>query len=284
MKTYLDCIPCFIRQALESARLVSNDTILQEVVVRSVLSAVHRMDHNQSPPAMGREIHRIIRTTLNDDDPYREVKKRFNRFMMNLYPELHSQVNQSSNPFETATRLAIAGNVIDFGVRSDLTDENVRSSIDWSLTAPLNMKMLHNLQEEIASAESILYLADNAGEIVCDRLLLELLPLERVVLVVKASPVVNDAIMEDAVATGLADLVQVIDNGSDAPGTILPDCSGSFQLEFNNADLIIAKGQGNYETLNDVERRIYFLFMAKCPVIALDAGCEVGELVLTRNS
>ena len=189
----------------------------------------------------------------------------------------------SSDPLQTAIRLAIAGNVIDYGVRSDLTDEQVRSAIAWSLEAPLEPEALEALRAEILSAGSILYLADNAGEIVCDRLLLELLPLERVVLAVKGSPVINDATRADAVAAGLTELVQVVDNGSDVPGTILSRCSESFRRSFHEADLVIAKGQGNYETLSDADRRVYLLFKAKCPVIARDVGREVGELVIARS-
>jgi len=283
MRTYLDCIPCFLRQALGAARLVSDDPDLHQRVLRSVLFAVARMDLGQAPPAMAREIHQIIRSASGDEDPYRGVKASSNRLVLGLLPQLRHRVASSSDPLQTAIRLAIAGNVIDYGVRSDLTEEHVRRSIDWSLGARLDTETLEALRSEIGSAGSILYLADNAGEIVCDRLLIELLPLERVVLAVKGSPVINDATLADAVAAGLTELVQVVDNGSDVPGTILSLCSEAFRRSFSEADLVIAKGQGNYETLNDADRRVYLLFKAKCPVIARDVGHEVGELVITRT-
>jgi damage-control phosphatase, subfamily I len=283
MKTYLDCIPCFLRQALEAARMVSDDPELHQRVLRSVLSAVARMDLRQAPPAMAREIHQIIRAASGDPDPYRGVKDSSNELVLGLLPGLRRRVAESSDPLQTAIRLAIAGNVIDYGVRSDLTDEQVRGAIAWSLEAPLDLEALEALRAEILRAGSILYLADNAGEIVCDRLLLELLPLERVVLAVKGSPVINDATRADAVAAGLTELVQVVDNGSDVPGTILSRCSESFRRSFYAADLVIAKGQGNYETLSEADRRVYLLFKAKCPVIARDVGREVGELVIARS-
>jgi uncharacterized protein with ATP-grasp and redox domains len=137
--------------------------------------------------------------------------------------------------------------------------------------------------EALAEAENILYLADNAGEIVFDRLLIEQLPMEKVVVAVRGLPAINDATIQDAKIAGITELVEVIDNGSDAPATILEDCSERFLDAFNRADLIIAKGQGNYETLSDIDKNIFFLLKAKCPVIAGHIGCEVGELILKRN-
>jgi uncharacterized protein with ATP-grasp and redox domains len=179
--------------------------------------------------------------------------------------------------------VAIAGNVIDFGVRSNITDEHILEAIDWSLDSPLPSETLESLRAAIGSAQQILYLADNAGEIVLDRLLLELLPTERVLCVVRGTPVINDATLEDARAAGVTDLVRVIDNGSDAPGTILDECNDELRRSFAEADLVIAKGQGNYESLNGEDREIYYLFKAKCPVAARSVGCEVGDLVLARG-
>ena len=143
--------------------------------------------------------------------------------------------------------------------------------------------MLERLRRRVQETKSILYLADNAGEIVFDRLLIEQLPRDRVTVAVKGGPVINDATREDAEAAGLIDLVEVIDNGSDAPGTILEQCSPSFQRRFAEADLVIAKGQGNYETLNDVPREVFFLLKVKCPVIARDIACDLGHIAVHCN-
>ena len=113
--------------------------------------------------------------------------------------------------------------------------------------------------------------------------MIEQLPIERVTVAVKGAPVINDATMEDALLAGLPRIVEVIDNGSDAPGTILESCSQTFRGRFEDADLIIAKGQGNYETLSDLDKNIFFILKAKCPVIAVDLGCEVGEMILRKS-
>ena len=283
MQTYLDCIPCIIRQTLDSIRLVTPDEAVHRRVLTEVLRATAEMDLRKTPPEMAKWIHRRIREQIGQSDPYRPIKDRFNQLALKLYPTLREWVEDSNRPMETAVRLVIAGNVIDFGVNSQLTEDQVRQSVTHALSAPLDAD-LNEFFRAISDAERILYLADNAGEIVFDRLLIERLPPEKVTVAVRGLPVINDAVMQDAEDAGLTELVEVIDNGSDAPGTILSDCDKTFVDRFNEADLIISKGQGNYETLNDVDKDIYFLLKVKCSVVARDIGCEIDSLVLRRTA
>jgi len=283
MRIFLDCIPCFVRQALDSARLATDDEQIHEKVVREVLRLAADLDMSQSPPAIGQQIHRSIRSLVGQDDPYRRIKNRFNNLALKLYPELRKQIVSSNNRLETAIRLAIAGNVIDFGVDGSVNESDLNKAISESLTADFDSMQLQSFQDAIEQAEGILYLADNAGEIVFDRLLIEQLPYEKVTVVVKGMPVINDAMMEDAVVAGLPRIVEVIDNGSDGPGTILESCSHDFRKRFDDADFLIAKGQGNYETLSDLDKDIFFVLKAKCPVIARHLGCEIGEMILRRS-
>ena len=283
MRTFLECVPCFVRQALDSARLVTDDETVHEQVLREVLREAGEMDFHNSPPVMGQHMHRLIRRLVADDDPYRNIKDHFNRLALALYPELEKRLEGSRDPLETAVRLAIAGNIIDFGSNYDLEDSRVGEAIENSLVAPLSKSAVEDLRESAGRATSILYLGDNAGEIVFDRLLIEQLPRQKVTYVVRGSPVINDATMSDALATGMTDLVEVIDNGSDAPGTILETCSVAFRRRFQAADLVIAKGQGNYETLSEADKSIFYLLKVKCPVIARHIGCDVDDLVLLRR-
>jgi damage-control phosphatase, subfamily I len=283
MKTYFDCIPCFIRQALNSARLVTDDEIVHEQVLRSVLQATSEMDLRDSPPAMGQYIHRMIRKTTGNSDPYREIKDRFNQLALELYPTLKARIESSANPLETALKLAIAGNVIDFGVNNKLEESTVYESVENALMSTIDGDF-ERFSDAVSRADNILYLADNAGEIVFDRLLIERLPLERITLAVRGFPVINDATMDDARAAGITGLVEVMDNGADVPGTILQECNEAFIKRFREAELIIAKGQGNYETLSEAEKDIFFILKAKCPVIARDLGCQVGSLVLKNSA
>ncbi|HLB73420.1 MAG TPA: ARMT1-like domain-containing protein [Sedimentisphaerales bacterium] len=283
MRIYLDCIGCFIRQALDAARLATEDEQIHEEVVRGVLRLAAGLDVSQSPPAIGQQIHRLIRKLAGSDDPYRETKSRFNNLALRLYPELRKRIMNSENSLETAVRLAIAGNIIDLGVKTSIRESDIEGVIRDCLTADFDSLAVKAFGDAVNQAERILYLADNAGEIVLDRLLIEQLPIERVTVAVKGAPVINDATMEDALLAGLPRIVEVIDNGSDAPGTILESCSQTFRGRFEDADLIIAKGQGNYETLSDLDKNIFFILKAKCPVIAVDLGCEVGEMILRKS-
>jgi len=282
MKTFLDCIPCIVRQTLDSVRLVTSNEAVHERVLREVLRATAEMDLQQSPPEMAQWIHRRIRELVGESDPYLEIKDRFNRMAEELYSTLLESVEESDDPMDTALRLAIAGNVIDFGVNGQLSETDVRQAVTHALSAWFDADV-EEFTREVLDAQRILYLADNAGEIVFDRLLVEQLPAGRVTVAVRGFPTINDATMRDAEQTGLTKLVEVMDNGSDAPGTILDDCSDAFVERFNEADLIIAKGQGNYETLCRTDKDIYFLLKAKCPLIAKQIGCRIGALVIERS-
>ena len=283
MQTYLDCIPCFLRQTLDSVRLATDNEQIHEQVVRQVLRLAADLDMSQSPPAIGQQIHRLIRRLVGSDDPYRRLKQRSNQLALQICDELETRVKTAKDPLEEAIRLAIGANIIDLGVKTHIAESDIRKAIKGCLTADFDSEHIEEFRDAANQAAKILYLADNAGEIAFDRLLIEQLPLEKVTLVVKGKPVINDAMMEDAKAVGLTHMVEVIDNGSDAPGTILETCSTVFRRHFEAADMVIAKGQGNYETLSDVDKNMFFILKAKCPVIARDLDCEVGEMILQRS-
>jgi len=283
MKTYLDCLPCFIRQAADAARMVSTDSALHEQILREVLRWASEMALDESPPVLGQRIHRRLREITGVEDPYRAAKDHLNRMALSLLPELKAEIKAASDPLVMGVRLAIAGNVMDLGVNGEVTESDVRNSISQALAEPFAGEQ-NGFRQAVAEARSILYLADNAGEIAMDRLLIEQLSPARVTLVVRGAPVINDATMADARAVGLHEIVEIIDNGSDAPGTILEDCSEDFTRRFSEADLILAKGQGNFETLSEEPRNIFFLFQAKCPVIAAHIGLPVGTHILARSS
>jgi uncharacterized protein with ATP-grasp and redox domains len=283
MHIFLDCVPCFVRQALDAARLATDDKTIHEQVLRKVLILAKDLDMSQSPPVMGQKIHRLIRQLVGTEDPYRDVKRRFNNTALRLYPRMRAHIIESENKLETAIRLAIAGNIIDFGVNSRLQESELEKTISECLATELPDMQLESFKRALREAEGILYIADNAGEIIFDRLLIEQLPIEKVTVAVKGSPVINDATMEDAILAGLFRIVEVIDNGSDGPGTILETCSQAFVDRLEKADLVIAKGQGNYETLSDIDKNIFFVLKAKCPVIAHDLGCEVGEMIFRKS-
>ncbi|RPJ04006.1 MAG: DUF89 family protein [Deltaproteobacteria bacterium] len=282
MKTSLDCIPCFVRQALNAARMVSVDPAVHKRILHEVLRWAGEMNMDQPAPVMGQRIHRLLRKIVGMEDPYRDVKDHQNRMALALLPELKIKIEAATDPLNMALRLAIAGNVIDMGVNDNVTECDLRESINHALTESF-VGDQEGFRNAVAEAHRILYLADNAGEIAFDRLLIEQIGPARVTVAVRGGPVINDATITDARAVGLHEIVEIIDNGSDAPGTLLDDCSQEFKWRFAEADLILAKGQGNFEALSDEPHNIFFLLKAKCAVIAAHAGVPIGTHVLARS-
>ena len=282
MSTYLDCIPCFLRQSLEAARNATGDARVHEELMRDVLRMTAEMDLGRPPPFVGQAIHRRLRELTGVKDPYRAAKSHFNRLAMEALPELAAVVRRAPDPLLAAAKFSIAANAIDMGVAAALTEAEVRAALHEAPHGPFHGDS-GDFRKAVADATDILYLADNAGEIAVDRLLIEELGPKRVTLAVRGAPVLNDATFADAREVGMHELVEVIDNGSDAPGTILTDCSVSFQERFSRADLVVAKGQGNFETLSGVEGNLFFLFKVKCPLIARHVGLPLGTHALLHQ-
>jgi uncharacterized protein with ATP-grasp and redox domains len=281
MKTALDCFPCLLRQALEAARLLTEDPRVHERILREVLQWSSGMELNLPPPVLAQRIHRRLREITGVADPYREAKARQNRTAGQLLPRFRAEVTAAADPLGAAVCLAVAANLIDMGAKSGWDEADIPGEIERAARARLAGDM-EALRAAVSRARRILYLTDNAGEIFFDRLLIEQLPRARVTAAVRGAPAINDATREDALAAGLDELVEVIDNGSDAPGTLLADCSPEFRRRFAAADLILAKGQGNFESLAGEPGTIFFLFRVKCPVTAQLTGERVGTHVLAR--
>lgn len=243
-----------------------------------------RASFDDSPPWTTSRIHEMVRRVSGNADPYKEEKVLHNSIALDLLPRLELAVADSADPFTAAARIAIAGNIIDPSIVIGFDEATMRSTLNNALNVPLAINHIDALRARAASAQRILYLGDNAGEIVFDQLLLKQLPLDRTLFAVRGRPIINDATREDAVAVGLTRIVQVIDNGSDVPGTVLRHCSLEFRAAFTSADLIISKGQGNYETLNDApDPRVFFLLKVKCAVVAADLGVEHGAVVVKQS-
>jgi uncharacterized protein with ATP-grasp and redox domains len=281
MRVHLDCFPCFIRQTIIALRFGTKDELLQERILKSILPEIQIADISMPPAFTTTFIHRKIRQLLGKD-PFKELKSEYNEIALGLYPSLKTMVKESQNPLWTATRLAIAGNVIDFGI---FTSVDIEGTILKAINNLLAVDEFDIFKKAISDTDTILYLTDNAGEIVFDRILIETLISadKKVTVVVKGSPVINDSTIEDALESGLTGICEVVDNGSDAVGTILPWTSSAFQKLFRNAELIISKGQGNFETLTGIQKNIFFLFQSKCDVVSKELGLSNGSMLLKKS-
>ena len=280
VRTYLDCYPCFVRQAVSAARMAGADDAVQHDVVRRVLGLLAELPDGATPPVVAHRVHALVRAAAGHGDPYAAAKASTTRTALDLYPRLTELVAGAADPFEAAVRVSIAGNVIDLGAFDDVPD--LWPAVERVLAAPFAVDHLAQLRAAIEAADHVLLLADNAGETVFDRVLVEVLPVP-VVYAVKGGPVLNDATREDAVAAGLPGCAVVVDTGSDAPGTSLELCSAEFRGRYAAAPVVVAKGQANYETLSDAGPRVFCLLQVKCPVIARDAGVPVGSVVVRRS-
>jgi uncharacterized protein with ATP-grasp and redox domains len=284
MKSHLDCIPCFGRQALDALRetIIDEETVLR--AMRRTLTAAAQFDLDDSPPVMAQQIHRIIREETGSSDPYEKIKARSTAFALGLLDDARAWVSGSIDPFKMALRFSIAGNILDFGVHSKWDRLHLANFIEEARLKPLDDEAVATLRTAVKAARTILFLGDNAGETVFDRLLIEQMPHARICYAVKGSPVINDATLADARTAGLDQTAELIDNGTDAPGTILSQCSDAFRMRFDEADLVIAKGQANYETLSSAPRPLFFLTQVKCPVLARDLGEPVGSWIVKHHS
>lgn len=283
MEIKYECLPCLSRQLVTLATKVTKDQEKQKQIITYGFELLNLYAFKFSAPKLTGMMYEYAKKISGTKDPFSHEKIEFNAIAETLVKELalRPMISKSDTPFETAVRLSIAGNIIDFSVGDELDKHGVRESVELSLTSDVFGSSFEHFEEAVNAAQKIMIIGDNAGEIVFDKLLLERIPFEKITYVVKGGPIVNDATLLDAQTTGLTKLVKVIDTGRAMQGVELNNCSQSFKDAFMASDLIISKGQANFETLGDVkDKQIFFLLRAKCQSVADEIGCEKGEFVL----
>lgn len=278
MKAASPCIPCALAQAHEIAsRLTSNETERREMLRRAAAVVAAGPDYDVSPAELTHAILRPVLDLKPDCDPYLKDKRHFNDLLMARLPELREKIAACPDRLRAALRLSIAGNVIDLGIFREV---DALGTIEKVFDRDFAIDDYASLREKLAVAERVVYLLDNAGEIVLDRLLIEEIGPERVTAIVREAPILNDVTLDDAKQTGLIDLVPVVPNGSDVLGTPLTRVSERVRTLLGEADVIVAKGQANFETIGGAGLPIFYVLMAKCPLVAVALGCRLGDLVL----
>ncbi len=289
MNATLDCLPCLGKNAVDVARRITNDASQRDAIVSRALHLLAECDRTMPPPFYAAAIHRIAKETSGqaDADPYLEEKRRSNQLAEKLLTELKKSNHYAPNDFESRMRLAIAGNILDFGIFADLDIQAALQTVIQAFTKDIDRAAIAELQERMESANRILYILDNCGEAVFDREFIA--PYRaKTTIGVRGFPVFNDVTKSDLADSRLdAFAADVVENASDIPGTIIDLAGKPFQRAFHDADLVISKGQGNFETLCDTPHpAIAFLFMAKCPVVCklLDSPMNSLQLRITHHT
>ena len=290
MKIKLDCIPCKQRQVLECLRMNKQDEKLQERVLRKIINVLTKADWTSTPIDLTNKIHKIVREETGIKDPYKEVKEKYNEIALNLYPRIKEIVNKSSDSLNTAIRTAIAGNIIDFGPQRE-HDIDIEKTIEDVLSKDFVIDDYHMLEERIKKASNLLYFADNSGEIVFDKILIEtILDFRKklrigqnlkITVVIRGGPVLNDATFDDVKYVDMDKIPNIefknTSNGDPNTGPSLD--SKEVKSWIKEHDVTIAKGMASYEALSEFND-IFFLLITKCNVVASDLRIKKGDIVL----
>ena len=283
MKTVLECLPCLSRNAVVLAERSSDDPLIRGRIVRDSMKMLADADLSQPPPFYAAEIMKITmdHCSCPQTDFYRDDKEKSTALAKKLLQELDAIPEYDPDSFESRLRLAIAGNILDFGVFSDLNLNEALQTIRQAFTAPIDFEAMRKLEKRIASARKILYVLDNCGECVFDRVFMELFK-DKVTVGVRGQNSLNDVTRKELAESGYGPEIPIVDNGSNIPGTMTEFLPDSFKSVMESADLIIAKGQGNFETMNEISLPVSFLFLAKCPVVIRLVGAEPKSIQI-RN-
>jgi damage-control phosphatase, subfamily I len=276
-----DCTFCSVKSIQKLfGQLTVNDDVAR-IIIKKSLRILSNSSREAMPVEVARQIQAMIRNQLGNPDPYKEIKQKSNEDLLVRYGEFKKTIANAENSFETALRLAIAGNIIDYGAAHDSFD--VDKTINHVLHAEFGINHSEMLQQNLEKAKTVLYLGDNAGEIVMDKLFIEHLQHPNLFFAVKGGPVLNDVTMEDAINVGMDKVANLISNGYDAPSTLLHKTSPEFGQLFQEADVVISKGQGNFEGLIETEKEnLFFGLMVKCQYIGSVLGVNEGDFVLKK--
>ncbi len=285
MRMHDKCLPCVVNQAIKVAGITGVDE--KEELLREVFTYLSEMDFDTTTPEIIGEIFEIIKKYTNNPDPYKETRNYYNKLFLKLLPKFERKIEQDGNSFQSAIRYAIVGNIIDFNPIHNTLLEDVLDCFEKMEQLELAIDDSKMLMEDVLNAEMLLYLGDNCGEICMDKIFIKQIkkinPNIKILFGVRGKPVVNDSTAEDAYIVGIDEYAEIIDNGDGSLGTVLSRTSSEFKEAYKNTDVVIAKGQANYECLSEENKNIYFLLMTKCDVIAEDIGVAEKKMICMKN-
>ncbi len=287
MKVYYECGACYLRQAKEALDLSTDDEDLKLEITSDIIKLLAKeFKKGASSNATGSKIHKLIREKTGCKDPYKNKKILGNQIAENLLPQV-KEILKKDNSLENYVKISIVGNILDFGTYSISTD--IEKIINKQLNNNLVINETEKLDKALKKHDKLLYLVDNTGEIVFDKLLLEKIKKDydiEITVAVKETPVLNDACTEDAISVGLDKFANIITIGTDTVGVVYEEISQEFKTIFNNSKFIISKGMGNYEGLTEIQfnnnQDVFYLLCSKCKANALDLNVKTGDMVLKK--
>ncbi len=266
-----ECIKCLVNKYL-SNELSDIDEETKFKYYQGVLSMIAEASSDVSAPEIVAEVSKLQRRLLGKEDDYTEIKKYFNALILSKEDGISKNISSSEEPLRLAAKYAMMGNYIDFGAMENVDENKLNELLNNACEIDFDRNEFDNFKRDLSSAERIVYLTDNCGEIALDKLFIAQIKKEypnvEIEVIVRGYHVLNDSTLEDALQVGLDKVVKISENGSDIAGTCLDKISKEAREKIDSADVIIAKGQGNFETMRHCGKNVYYLFMCKCKMFA----------------
>ncbi|MBE5979539.1 MAG: DUF89 family protein [Paenibacillaceae bacterium] len=276
MELLIDCIPCLLRQSLEAARIATDQKEIHNKIMKDTIKLLSDYDKYKNSPQLAKEIHNLVKNETGNPDPYQQIKNRDLQAAKDLYPLLKDFMKRKENSVYWALKVAAVGNNLDAAVYNNPELEKI---ISRELEKEFTICDLEIFTQKLQQAKNILIIGDNTGETIFDRVMLESFPHAAITYGVRNEPIINDVTEKEAIDSGLNKVSRVISTGCESPGTILNDCSPEFLDIYERSDVIISKGQGNFEALSGEKGNLFFLLKAKCPAIAGKFQVKINDYI-----
>ncbi len=288
IRLYPECVKCLLSKQLDKC---PKDTPLEKKVeyIQKVLQIVAEAPKNTSAPVLVRGMYDLQKEMFGIATDYTEIKSYFNQMMMRLEEKLWDEIWSAKDPLKRAVQYAMIGNYIDFAALKNVDESTLLEFLEKASEENVDERELVLLKEQLGKSQRLIYLLDNCGEIVTDKLLMRLIKMQNpklhIVAMVRGGQVMNDATREDAKEVELEAIVQIADSGCNIAGTSLEQISHEARNVIESGDVIIAKGQGNFETLHQCGKNIFYIFMCKCEMFVKRFALPQfsGVLVHERN-
>ena len=280
-----DCFQCDLKQVNKISQLLSLDKKVEDQLYQDVQAYLDTCDMQKTNPEIMAELWQIMAKRTNQENPYKELKSYYNQYLLSLLPQIKNWIQ---GDLLTALKVTIAANLIDFSAKDKLTEEEIIQMLFKAKDLNVAVDDSHELLKQLEKSQTLLYLGDNCGEIVLDKLFLSMLkqryPQLTIYYGVRGQAIVNDVTMEDAMQVNMRTVAKVISNGDGSLGTVLSRCDLYFQQLFKEVDVVIGKGQGNFEGLVSSDKEnLYFLFMVKCPIVSGMTHTNIEDIICMKN-